>query len=57
VVSHVSPIKAAVCWSLGIGDEGAWRLYLATGSMTRISWGATGPVLARFNESPQSAPD
>ncbi|HEV3367517.1 MAG TPA: histidine phosphatase family protein, partial [Acidimicrobiales bacterium] len=32
VVSHVSPIKAATCWALGLGDEGAWRLYLATGS-------------------------
>jgi broad specificity phosphatase PhoE len=57
VVSHVSPIKAATCWALGLGDEGAWRLYLATGSMTRITWGAAGPVLARFNESPRSTPD
>lgn len=52
VVSHVSPIKAATCWALGLGDEGAWRLYLATASVTRITWGATGPVLARFNETP-----
>ncbi len=56
VVSHVSPIKAATCWALGIGDEGAWRLYLATGSVTRISWGAEGPVLSRFNETPWSEP-
>ena len=50
VVSHVSPIKAAACWSLGLGDEGAWRLYLATGSVTRITWGQGGtPVLAGFN--------
>ncbi len=52
VVSHVSPIKAATCWALGLGDEGAWRLYLGTGSVTRISWGAEGPVLSRFNETP-----
>ena len=54
VVSHVSPIKAATCWALGLGDEGAWRLYLATASVTRIRWGATGPVLAQFNETPWS---
>jgi probable phosphoglycerate mutase len=56
VVSHVSPIKAATCWAIGLGDEGAWRLYLATGSVTRISWGAEGPVLSRFNETPWSEP-
>jgi broad specificity phosphatase PhoE len=56
VVSHVSPIKAATCWALGIGDEGAWRLYLATASVTRITWGVEGPVLNRFNETPWSAP-
>jgi broad specificity phosphatase PhoE len=54
VVSHVSPIKAATCWALGLPDEGAWRLYLATASVTRITWGASGPVLARFNETPWS---
>jgi len=56
VVSHVSPIKAATCWSLGIGDEGAWRLYLATASITRITWGRGGPVLAGFNDTPWSSP-
>ena len=52
VVSHVSPIKAAACWALGLGDQGAWRLYLATASVTRITWGAAGPVLAQFNQTP-----
>ena len=54
VVSHVSPIKAAACWSLGMGDEGAWRLYLANASVTRITWGPGGPVLAGFNHTPWS---
>jgi len=36
VVSHVSPIKAAVAWALGVGDEVAWRLHLAPASFTRI---------------------
>jgi len=57
VVSHVSPIKAATCWALGLGDRGAWRLYLATASVTRITWGAGGPVLAEFNQTPWTAPD
>ena len=54
VVSHVSPIKAAACWSLGMGDEGAWRLYLANASATTIRWGPGGPVLAGFNHTPWS---
>jgi broad specificity phosphatase PhoE len=55
VVSHVSPIKAAACWSLGMGDEGAWRLYLANASATLINWGPGGPVLAGFNHTPWSS--
>ena len=51
VVSHVSPIKAAVAWALGAGDEVVWRLYLATASITRIGWGNEGPVLHRYNET------
>jgi probable phosphoglycerate mutase len=55
VVSHVSPIKAATCWSLGVGDEGAWRLYLANASVTHIRWGPGGPLLAGFNHTPWSS--
>jgi len=56
VVSHVSPIKAAVAWALGAGDEVAWRLHLATASITRIGWGGDRPVLHRYNETVLSAP-
>lgn len=56
VVSHVSPIKLAACWALGLDEVGTWRLYLATASITRITWGSDGPVLNRFNETPWSAP-
>jgi broad specificity phosphatase PhoE len=56
VVSHVSPIKLATCWAVGLPDAGAWRLYLATASLTRIAWGGGGPVLHRFNETPWSTP-
>jgi probable phosphoglycerate mutase len=51
VVSHVSPIKAAVAWALGAGDELAWRLYLATASVTRVAWGNGTPVLHRYNQT------
>ena len=51
VVSHVSPIKAAVAWALGCGQGVAWRLYLSTGSATCIDWSPAGfPVLQSFNE-------
>jgi broad specificity phosphatase PhoE len=49
VVSHVSPIKAAVAWALGADDTLAWRLYLATASVTEIGWSAGTPLLQRYN--------
>jgi len=56
VVSHVSPIKAAVAWALGAGDDVVWRLYLSTASITRIGWGPDGPVLHGYNETVLPAP-
>ncbi len=35
-VSHVSPIKAAVAWALGAGEELGWRMFLDLASITRI---------------------
>ncbi|SRR5579875_92019 len=52
VVSHVSPIKAAVAWALGADDDLAWRLHLATGSLTVIGWSEEHPVLETFNAVP-----
>jgi len=49
VVSHVSPIKAAVAWALGAGDELAWRLHLSNGSITRIAWGPGVPIVEGYN--------
>ena len=51
VVSHVSPIKAAVAWALGVGDEVSWRMHLAPASITRIAVRATGPSLLTFDET------
>jgi broad specificity phosphatase PhoE len=50
VVSHVTPIKAAVAWALGTGPGLSWRLHLQTASVTRIGWGNGAPVLHGFNE-------
>lgn len=49
VVTHVSPIKAAVAWALGVGDEVAWRLYVADAAVCRIGFGRWGPLLVAFN--------
>lgn len=50
VVSHVSPIKAAVAWALGVGDGVAWRMRLDTASICRVAVGPGGPSLLTFNE-------
>jgi len=57
VVSHVSPVKAAVCWALGVDTHVAWRTFVAPGSVTRISRGPAGPVLTSFNERPAIDPE
>lgn len=50
VVTHVSPIKAAVIWALGVGDEAGWRMFCDVASVTRLAMGERGPVLLSFNE-------
>jgi broad specificity phosphatase PhoE len=50
VVSHVSPIKAAVAWALGIGDEAVWRMFLDVASVSRIGIGPEASTLRSFNE-------
>ena len=49
VVSHVSPIKAAVARALGVGDELSWRLHVTPASVTRIAVRDGGGVLTSFN--------
>ncbi|WP_214370447.1 histidine phosphatase family protein [Pseudonocardia sp. H11422] len=50
VVSHVSPIKAAVTWALGVGDEVAWRMFLADAAVCRIDTSGPLPLLLAFND-------
>ena len=49
VVSHVSPIKAAVAWALGVGVEVSWRTALDRASMTTVRLDAKHPALKTFN--------
>ena len=51
VVSHVSPIKAAVAWALGVAVETSWRMSLAVSSITRIATAGHAPALVSFGET------
>lgn len=51
VVSHVSPIKAAVVWATGAADGITWRMHLDLASITRLRVGRDGtPTLWGFND-------
>jgi broad specificity phosphatase PhoE len=50
VVSHVSPIKAAIAWALGVPDTVAWRMYVADAAVARVKTGPPAPLLMSFNE-------
>jgi broad specificity phosphatase PhoE len=49
-VTHVSPIKAAVAWTLGAPDAAAFRMFVALASVTRVAR-SRGPILLSFNET------
>jgi len=51
VVTHVSPIKAAVAWALGVSIAISWRCFVAQASITRIGSGTAGPSLHHFNDT------
>lgn len=50
VVSHVSPIKAAISWALGVGIEIAWRMYLVDAAVCRIDTSGSVPLLLAVND-------
>lgn len=51
VVSHVSPIKAAVTLALGVDAAVAWRTRLDPASVCRLDLSATGGALHGFNDT------
>jgi broad specificity phosphatase PhoE len=51
VVSHVSPIKAALAWALGTTHHVHWRMFLDTASVCRVEVVGAAPSLRSFNET------
>lgn len=51
VVTHVSPIKAAVAWAIGAGIEVQWRCFVQQASISRIATRGGRPSLHTFNET------
>ncbi len=51
VVTHVSPIKAAMAWALGVGIGVSWRSMVGQASITRIEISSRGPSLHAFNDT------
>ncbi len=51
VVTHVSPVKAAMAWALGVDDEVAWRCFVGTAAIMSIGVGRFGPSLHGFNDT------
>jgi broad specificity phosphatase PhoE len=52
IVSHVSPIKSALAWALGVDGSLAWRTRVDNGSLTVIGARHGAPLLVRFNVVP-----
>jgi broad specificity phosphatase PhoE len=52
IVSHVSPIKSATTWAVGVPGSVAWRLRLDNGSITTITMRHKLPALVRYNAVP-----
>ena len=51
-VSHVSPIKAAVCWALGIDERATWQMQLGLATITEVGARPNGGAyLASFNDA------
>ena len=55
IVSHVSPIKSAVAWALGVGGSVARRMRLDNGSMTSVLARDSTATLVNFNVVPDLA--
>ncbi|MFV0257045.1 MAG: histidine phosphatase family protein [Acidimicrobiales bacterium] len=48
-VTHVSPVKAAMAWALGVDMSVSWRSFVATASITTIGVTDRGLSLQGFN--------
>jgi len=52
IVSHVSPMKSASAWALGVDPAVSHRSRLDQAAICRIDVGGANPVLVTFNEHP-----
>ncbi|MDQ1511525.1 MAG: alpha-ribazole phosphatase [Actinomycetota bacterium] len=51
-VSHVSPIKAAVCWALNVDERATWQMQLGLATITDIGARSDGSgYLSSFNDA------
>lgn len=51
VVSHVSPMKSAVAWALGVDIGISWSCHLDHASVCRVRFRGASPILLTFNET------
>ena len=50
VVTHVSPIKAALAWALRTDDSVSWRIFVEVASIARVAVGPWGATVQSLNE-------
>ena len=51
-VSHVSPIKSAVCWALGVDERATWQMQLGLATITEVGARPNGSgYLSSFNDA------
>lgn len=55
IVTHMSPIKSAVTWALGVPGSAAWRMNLRNASITTITTRLSTPTLLNYNVTPEVA--
>lgn len=51
IVSHVSPIKAAIAWSIGATVGSSWNCLLHRASISTITIRDQGPAMVTFNNT------
>ncbi len=52
IVTHMSPIKSAVTWALGVPGSAAWRMNLRNASISTIATRRSTPSLFNYNVVP-----
>jgi broad specificity phosphatase PhoE len=57
VVTHVSPIKAALAWALHTDDSVSWRIFVDIASIARVALGPWGATVQSLNETVSRTPE